>query len=59
MVPETELGAVRSGHTLVGSLRLDDGIRVRVVSDVAPHAQAQSVTAGLQDAYTWLLKGAH
>ena len=58
-VPETELAAVRSGHTLVASLRRDDGIRVRVVSDVAPHAQAQSVTPGLQDAYTWLLTGAH
>ncbi len=58
-VPEADLAAVRGGHVLVASLRVDDGIRVRVVSERAPHAHAQSVNPGLQDAYTWLLKGAH
>ncbi|GAB6195757.1 ATP-binding cassette domain-containing protein [Lysobacter xanthus] len=58
-VPEAQLASVRAAHTLVGSLRLPEGIRVRVVSDVVPDPLARAATPGLQDAYTWLLKGAH
>lgn len=58
-VAEAQLSAVRAAHTLVASLRLADGIRVRVVSADAPDAQARQVAPGLQDAYTLLLKGAH
>jgi len=28
---------------------------VRVISAESPHADAQAVTPGLEDAYTWLL----
>jgi hypothetical protein len=44
---------------MVASLRVPEGIRVRVVGDASPDAQARPVAPGLQDAYTWLLKGAH
>jgi ABC-2 type transport system ATP-binding protein len=58
-VLEAQLAAVRAAHTLVASLRLPDGIRVRVVGAEAPDAQARQVAPGLQDAYTLLLQGAH
>jgi ABC-type multidrug transport system ATPase subunit len=58
-VPETQLAAVRAAHTLIASLRVPEGIRVRGVGEGAPHADARAVAPGLQDAYTWLLKGAH
>ncbi|TZF90205.1 ABC transporter ATP-binding protein [Cognatilysobacter lacus] len=58
-VPEAQLATVRGAHTLVASLRTPDGIRVRVVSEGAPDAHAQPAAPGLQDAYAWLLNGAH
>ncbi len=58
-VPEAQLATVRAAHTLVASLRLPEGIRVRVVSSVGPDAHARQVAPGLQDAYTWLLQGTH
>ena len=58
-VPEAQLASVRTGHTLVASLRVPEGIRVRVVSDSVPHADARGVAPGLQDAYTWLLRDAN
>ncbi|WP_256646809.1 ATP-binding cassette domain-containing protein [Thermomonas paludicola] len=58
-VPEAQLAAVRAAHAMVASLRVPEGIRVRVVGDASPDARARAVAPGLQDAYTWLLKGAH
>lgn len=58
-VPEAQLASVRAAHAMVASLRVPEGIRVRVVGDASPDAQARPVAPGLQDAYTWLLKGAH
>jgi ABC-2 type transport system ATP-binding protein len=49
------LPAVRAKHTLCASLRRPEGVRVRVVANERPNADAQSVTPGLEDAYTWLL----
>ncbi len=54
LAPE-RLPEVREKFTVCASLRRPDGIRVRVVGDEAPHADAQSVAPGLEDAYTWLL----
>lgn len=54
-VPAEQLSAVREQFVLCASLRRPDGIRVRVVSNESPHADAQAVTPGLEDAYTWLL----
>ena len=58
-VQESDLAAVRSGQTLVGSLRRPDGIRVRVLSEASPDPLARPVAACLQDGYSWLLQGAH
>ena len=54
-VSAEQLADVRAKYTLCASLRRPDGIRVRVVHDEAPHADAQTVAPTLEDAYTWLL----
>lgn len=54
-VPADALPAVREKYTLCASLRRPEGVRVRVVSAERPNADAQAVTPGLEDAYTWLL----
>jgi ABC-2 type transport system ATP-binding protein len=54
-LPAEQLAQVRERFVLCASLRRPDGIRVRVLSASAPHADAQAVTPGLEDAYTWLL----
>ena len=59
IAPE-RLTDVRQRHTLCGSLRRPDGIRVRVIADDAPDTDAQCVAPELEDAYTWLTgAGAH
>ena len=54
-VPAEALPQVREKYTLCASLRRPEGVRVRVVSAEAPNVGAQSVTPGLEDAYTYLL----
>ena len=54
-VAEDQLAAVRAKHQLCASLRRPEGIRVRVVGDARPDAQAQVVTPSLEDAYAYLL----
>jgi ABC-2 type transport system ATP-binding protein len=54
-VPAEQLPQVREQYTLCASLRRPEGVRVRVVSAERPNADAQAVTPGLEDAYTWLL----
>ncbi len=54
LAPE-QLAEVRAKFVVCASLRRPDGIRVRVVSSDSPHLDAQAVTPGLEDAYTWLL----
>ena len=53
IAPE-RLAEVRQRFKLCASLRRPDGIRVRVIADEAPDADAQSVAPELEDAYTWL-----
>lgn len=53
IAPE-QLADVRRRFTLCGSLRRPEGIRVRVLADACPHADAQAVTPELEDAYAWL-----
>ncbi|MFD0725022.1 ABC transporter ATP-binding protein [Lysobacter brunescens] len=53
IAPE-RLAEVRQRFKLCASLRRPDGIRVRVLADHAPDADAQCVAPELEDAYTWL-----
>ena len=54
-VAADDLAAVRAKYTVCASLRRPDGIRVRVVAEASPNNDAQAVSPGLEDAYTWLL----
>lgn len=54
-VKSEELVALRSRHHVSGSMRLPDGVRVRIVAAEAPGPGAQAVAPGLEDAYVWLL----
>ncbi len=54
IAPE-RLAEVRSRFRISSALRRSDGIRVRVVGDVAPSDDAEPVAADLESAYVWLL----
>jgi ABC-2 type transport system ATP-binding protein len=54
MIAAEQLAEVRKRFTLCASLRRPEGIRVRVIADTCPHADAQTVAPELEDAYTWL-----
>ena len=58
LVDADQLADVRKRHLLCGSLRRPDGIRVRVLADARPHADAQAAQPELEDAYTWLTRPA-
>jgi ABC-2 type transport system ATP-binding protein len=57
-LPAEQLPQLRAQYTLCASLRRPDGVRVRVVHQERPQADAQPVSPALEDAYTWLLAGA-
>jgi len=54
IAPE-QLADVRSRHRISSALRRPDGVRVRIVGDTAPSADAEPVTPDLESAYVWLL----
>lgn len=45
----------RERYKVSAAIRRPDGIRIRVVAEAAPAAEAQAVSPNLEDAYTWLL----
>ncbi|MES2300235.1 MAG: ABC transporter ATP-binding protein [Pseudomonadota bacterium] len=55
----SELAQVRAAHHVCASLRLPDGVRVRIVGERPPSAAAEAVTPGLEDAYMYLLNKQH
>jgi ABC-type multidrug transport system ATPase subunit len=57
IAPE-RLADMRRDFVLCGSLRRPDGIRVRVLADACPHAEAQPAAPELEDAYAWLTRQA-
>jgi ABC-2 type transport system ATP-binding protein len=57
IAPE-RLAEVRRDFVLCGSLRRPDGIRVRVLADARPQAEAQPAAPELEDAYAWLTRQA-
>ena len=56
-IPADRLAEVRRRHAVSQSLARPDGVRVRIVGDVAPSPDAEPVVAGLEDAYMHLLAG--
>ena len=46
---------VRARHVTSSSIRRPDGVRLRIVADASPHADAVGCEPTLDDAYLWLL----
>lgn len=55
LVPEGAVAAARASFTVSSSLRRPDGVRLRIVAEQAPSADAVSCKPTLEDAYLWLL----
>ena len=54
-VPTSQVAAVRALHVTTGSQRREDGVRLRIVAERSPSADATPVAAGLEDAHLWLV----
>lgn len=54
-VPASEVAAIRSLQVTTGSQRRADGVRLRLVAERAPSADATPVAACLEDAHLWLV----
>ena len=54
-VPASEVAAIRTLHVTTGSQRRADGVRLRLVAERAPSADAVPVAACLEDAHLWLV----
>lgn len=55
IVPSEALIALKQKYIISGSVRRQDGIQVRVVSETAPSADAQPIAPSLEDAYLQLV----
>lgn len=51
VVPSEALPALKQKHTISGTVRRQDGMQVRVVSESAPAAEAQPLAPSLEDVY--------
>lgn len=54
-VPSSDLPGVRKQFVISGSVRTRDGVRLRVVGDAPPAADARAIQPTLEDAYLYLL----
>jgi ABC-2 type transport system ATP-binding protein len=54
-IPSAELPALKQQHIISGTVRREDGVQVRVVSDSAPAAGAQPISPNLEDVYLQLV----
>lgn len=52
-----DMEATREQYHIVHHMREGDKIGVRCMAEIAPVPEATSVTANLEDAYLWMLKG--
>ncbi len=52
-----DLPALKLKHIISGTIRRSDGVRVRVVSQSKPDANAQTVSPSLEDAYLFFIGG--
>jgi ABC-type multidrug transport system ATPase subunit len=55
VVPSEALPSLKAKHIISGTVRRQDGIQLRVVSDAAPAAEAQPLTPSLEDVYLHLV----
>ncbi len=57
VIPSTDLAIAKQKFVLSGTVRTNEGVRVRVVADEQPGPGARSLTPTLEDAYLHLLTG--
>jgi ABC-2 type transport system ATP-binding protein len=55
LVPSNDLPALKQKHLISGTIRRDNGVQVRVVSEATPTSAAQPVTPSLEDVYLHLV----
>ncbi|MCB9111727.1 MAG: ABC transporter ATP-binding protein [Anaerolineales bacterium] len=51
VIPSEDLPALKASHLVSGTIRRENGIQVRVVSEAAPAPEAERVTPSLEDVY--------
>ncbi|CAA9300583.1 MAG: ABC transporter, ATP-binding protein [uncultured Lysobacter sp.] len=54
-VPAPQVAAVRANHVTTGSQQRADGVRLRLVAERSPSADAVPASASLEDAHLWLV----
>jgi ABC-type multidrug transport system, ATPase component len=54
VIPDQQLQEARAKWTISGTVRRDEGLQLRVVSDVCPHPRAAELTPSLEDAYLYV-----
>jgi ABC-type multidrug transport system ATPase subunit len=57
IVPSEALTALKQSHLVSGTIRRENGIQVRVVSEASPASEAQLVSPSLEDVYLHLVSG--
>ena len=55
VIPSEALPALKQSHLISGTVRRENGIQVRVVSDASPAPEAQRVSPSLEDVYLHLV----
>ena len=55
IIPTSDLPALKQKHIISGTVRHNNGVQVRVVSDSAPSADAQPIAPNLEDVYLHLV----
>jgi ABC-type multidrug transport system ATPase subunit len=55
VIPSEALTALKQSHLISGTVRRENGIQVRVVSEASPASEAEMVTPSLEDVYLHLV----
>jgi ABC-2 type transport system ATP-binding protein len=55
MIPSNDLPAIKQKHLISGTVRRDNGIQIRVVSEAPPSPEAQVIAPSLEDVYLHLV----
>jgi ABC-type multidrug transport system ATPase subunit len=55
VIASNDLPALKQSHLVSGTIRRENGIQVRVVSEACPSSEAQSVSPNLEDMYLHLV----
>ncbi len=57
VIPSEALTALKQSHLISGTIRRENGIQVRVVSEASPASDAERVSPSLEDVYLHLVSG--